>query len=187
MRPDVARPGERPWSAEEEALLERLWNEEKLSGAEIGQLLGRSKNSVVGKARRLKLERRPSPILPPNPNAPKRRKRARLDQVSDANVVPIVAAFEGEARDGPQGPAIGRYAERALRHETCRWLEGEPAARNFCGAPVVACTSWCAEHAKRVFRKAKPREVMELAELEALRPLFAKPAPRPRAAGRRSS
>ena len=176
-----ARPGERPWTTDEEALLARLWDEDKLSGAEIARQMGRSKNSVVGKARRLSLDRRPSPILPPNPNAPKRRKRARLDEVSDTPhghwVIPIVAAFEQEAREVLQGPAIGRYAERDLQHETCQWLEGEPAMRAFCGLPVVKGTSWCLAHAKRVFRKAKPIEVTELAELETLLPLFSAPSP----------
>lgn len=66
------------WTAELIKSLERLWTE-GASTAEIGRKLGISKNAVVGKAHRLLLPPRPSPIkraeLPPsalkrNPRGP---------------------------------------------------------------------------------------------------------------------
>lgn len=49
------------WTTELVAELVRLWNE-GASTAEIGRRLGISKNAVVGKAHRLSLPPRPSPI-----------------------------------------------------------------------------------------------------------------------------
>ena len=49
------------WTEERVAELMRLW-EAGRSASEIGRLLGVSKNSVVGKAHRMKLKARPSPI-----------------------------------------------------------------------------------------------------------------------------
>ncbi|HIP80004.1 MAG TPA: GcrA cell cycle regulator, partial [Kiloniellaceae bacterium] len=49
------------WTEERVAELMRLW-EAGRSASEIGRLLGVSKNSVVGKAHRMKLAARPSPI-----------------------------------------------------------------------------------------------------------------------------
>ena len=49
------------WTTELVSSLERLWNE-GASTAEIGRRLGVSKNAVVGKAHRLGLSGRPSPI-----------------------------------------------------------------------------------------------------------------------------
>ena len=49
------------WTEERVAELQRLWDTGK-SASEIGKILGVSKNSVVGKAHRLKLTARPSPI-----------------------------------------------------------------------------------------------------------------------------
>jgi GcrA cell cycle regulator len=49
------------WTTERVAKLERLW-QEGLTTAEIGRLLGISKNAVVGKAHRLRLPSRQSPI-----------------------------------------------------------------------------------------------------------------------------
>src|SRR3546814_4217336 len=49
------------WTNDRVAELMRLW-EAGRSASEIGRLLGVSKNSVVGKAHRMKLQARPSPI-----------------------------------------------------------------------------------------------------------------------------
>lgn len=57
------------WTDSEIARLKALWAEGH-STAEIGRRMKRSKNAAVGKAKRLGLEGRPSPILPPRPVAP---------------------------------------------------------------------------------------------------------------------
>ena len=49
------------WTPERIADLTRLWNE-GLTTSEIGKRLGISKNAVVGKAHRMHLSARPSPI-----------------------------------------------------------------------------------------------------------------------------
>ncbi|MSP66835.1 MAG: global cell cycle regulator GcrA-like protein [Alphaproteobacteria bacterium] len=49
------------WTRDGIRLLERLWKE-GLTTAEIGRRLGMSKNAIVGKAHRLVLPPRPSPI-----------------------------------------------------------------------------------------------------------------------------
>jgi len=54
------------WSFERIALLRELWDE-GLSTAGIGRRLGISKNAVIGKAHRLKLTRRPSPVVRHSP------------------------------------------------------------------------------------------------------------------------
>lgn len=51
------------WSTEETRRLMALWDS-GLSTAEIGRLMGRSKNSVIGRVHRLHLPQRPSPIQP---------------------------------------------------------------------------------------------------------------------------
>lgn len=51
------------WSSEHDETLTKLWNE-GLSATTIGQVLGVSKNAVVGRAHRIKLPGRPSPIKP---------------------------------------------------------------------------------------------------------------------------
>lgn len=79
----LARGG--TWTAELDARLRALWGE-GLSGATIGARLGVSKNAVIGRARRLRLPARPSPLRaralglsqcpPPRPVGPVRGARA---------------------------------------------------------------------------------------------------------------
>jgi len=57
------------WPAERIVALRALWAE-GLSTAEIGTRLGVSKNTVIGKAHRLHLPARPSPIRHPVPGMP---------------------------------------------------------------------------------------------------------------------
>jgi GcrA cell cycle regulator len=52
------------WTAERVAELGKLWSE-GLSTSEIGRRLGLTKNAVVGKAHRLALQSRPSPLKSP--------------------------------------------------------------------------------------------------------------------------
>ena len=49
------------WNESNVARLKELWDQ-GLPTAQIGKLLGFTKNAVVGKAHRIGLERRPSPI-----------------------------------------------------------------------------------------------------------------------------
>ncbi len=49
------------WTDDQIAYLTKLWND-GLPGAEIGRLIGLTKNAVIGKANRLKLSARPSPV-----------------------------------------------------------------------------------------------------------------------------
>jgi GcrA cell cycle regulator len=60
------------WTEAKIADLKRLWTAGQ-STSQIGTVLGVSKNAVIGKAHRLKLPARPSPIRhSPGPKKPKR-------------------------------------------------------------------------------------------------------------------
>ena len=69
------------WTDDRIRKLRQLWSEGH-STAEIGRRMGISKNAVVGKAHRLDLPARPSPIRtggsPCRPRAPRRRPVPRL-------------------------------------------------------------------------------------------------------------
>ena len=51
------------WTEERLAILKELWDQ-KLSISKIGEKLGVSRNAIAGKAHRLGLEKRQSPIKP---------------------------------------------------------------------------------------------------------------------------
>lgn len=156
------------WPDDDIETLKALWAG-GLSCAAIGQPMGRSKNAVVGKAHRLGLPGRPSPIrasaggAAPKPKAKPVGKAPTLPPaVAPRVVVPVVASREAvvqrhvmpvaTSRDAVGVPAAG------LSRRSCQWIHGEPAgaATRFCGAPAMAGCSWCAEHRRQVFTTRLP-------------------------------
>src|SRR5579864_4912946 len=80
------------WAEETIGQLRSLWDE-GLATEEIGRRLGVSKNAVVGKAHRLDLPARPSPIIR-DPNAPPRAYRpARARAVTLAPLPSVVLSL----------------------------------------------------------------------------------------------
>jgi GcrA cell cycle regulator len=132
------------WTPEQIGQLTRLWSE-GLSTAEIGKRLGISKNAVVGKAHRLHLNSRPSPIKRVGPRP------AVVRQPSHAR--PAVPAAPAPA---PQ-PAPTRVVE--LSSQTCRWPIGHPGDENFhfCTQRAIQGKPYCVEHAAVAYVKAKPK------------------------------
>lgn len=174
------------WTDEVIARLRALWAEGH-STAEIGRRLGISKNAVVGKAHRLDLAARPSPIRPspdgPRPRPPARRSTgptlpplASTRPVALAGTVPSVARSPGASvtprsfgalalRTAPvpqsaPAPRLTPVAPRAYgRVITCCWPIGEPGSRSFrfCDAESVPGKPYCTEHAELAYVKVRDR------------------------------
>ena len=64
------------WNEENVARLRELWDQ-GLPTAQIGKLIGFTKNAVVGKAHRIGLERRPSPYKKNSSKSLTEKKHAR--------------------------------------------------------------------------------------------------------------
>ena len=137
------------WTEERVAELMRLW-EAGRSASEIGRLLGVSKNSVVGKAHRMKLKARPSPI-----------KRGGSPSVRRTPVAPIAkpavqvqpAPKPVEARPAAQAPVRRPVARANGKGPNCLWPIGDPGDQDFhfCGAPAVPGKPYCDEHCARAY------------------------------------
>lgn len=138
-RSGVGRSGRAPdWTPAQEALLARLWPT-GVSGAAIGREMGKTKNGVIAKAKRMGLPGRGSPLpaqkAEPVAGRPERRKAA-----------------QGEG--GSVGP-LTRGWEKA-RVTGCQWIEGAPVGGVKCGGAVLPGTAWCAAHRARVYLPAEP-------------------------------
>ena len=133
------------WTPEQIGQLTRLWSE-GLSTAEIGKRLGISKNAVVGKAHRLHLNSRPSPIkrVGPRPAVVRQPAQAR----------PIIPA--AAPAPAPQ-PMPTRVVE--LSSQSCRWPIGHPGEENFhfCTQRAIQGKPYCIEHSAVAYVKAKPK------------------------------
>ena len=159
------------WNDETIGRLRGLWAEGH-STAEIGRRLGVSKNAVVGKAHRLGLSSRPSPIrregvvrtravtprritgptLPPLPAS------APTDLPALARPAAAAESFSPSIGAPPALPRVVA-APRVGRLQPCCWPLGEPGTRafRFCDAESLAGKPYCAEHAQVAYVRVRDR------------------------------
>jgi len=166
------------WAEETITRLRELWTE-GLSTAEIGRRLGVSKNAVVGKAHRLDLPARPSPIRREGERAPPR--RSVLRRPEGPTLPPLPSTVSGSAPLPPPRVAMLAAAPAPAprpavpqpprlqpvpppprpygRVVTCCWPIGEPGTRSFrfCDDPSEPGKPYCEEHAKLAYVKVRDR------------------------------
>lgn len=155
------------WSADAIETLRGLWSEGH-STAEIGRRMGVSKNAVVGKAHRLNLPARPSPIRretetsplarpaappqrrAPTPRVPQPMRRLEQPVAPPAPVAPPVQV-------APPPPVVRSFPRVSTR--SCCWPLGEPGTSEFrfCGEGAIPGKPYCPTHASVAYVKARDR------------------------------
>ncbi len=146
------------WTDEQVEELKKLWDQGLTTG-EIGKALGVSKNAVVGKAHRLKLDSRPSPIRrgedEPQPEQPatapvEREKAAEVKKTVDAKPAPAKKSADKKEKKK-------LFTVNDLTMTSCRWPIGDPkdADFHFCGKQALPDKPYCAEHAEMAYVTTK--------------------------------
>ena len=132
------------WNESNVARLKELWDQ-GLPTAQIGKLLGFTKNAVVGKAHRIGLERRPSPI---------RRTAVKPDRKKARSPIVPTLKFEDsekEPKEVPKQqtfqPAIKNFFTSQVKRG-CEWPEGHPdeAEFHFCNKERFEEKPYCLDH-----------------------------------------
>ena len=122
------------WTDERLEELKKLWAK-GLSISQIGEALGVSRNAIAGKAHRMGLPKRPSPISKPKAEKPK--------------VEPVV-----EEQDLPL-----RLELRQLvwSRSKCCWPTGDPKKNGFvfCGCTVVPGKPYCLPHCQEAYTTSR--------------------------------
>jgi GcrA cell cycle regulator len=168
------------WNEERVQELTRLWDAGQ-SASQIGKALGMSKNAVIGKAHRLKLPPRPSPIRaggagprPPRRTMPRpvMRKRpagaagaagdapgdapgdaaGRAELAAGRSVLDQVELVRQVARKlAPERPA--RAVRKRGDSRACLWPIGDPgdADFHFCGGEAEPGKPYCASHCAKAY------------------------------------
>lgn len=167
------------WTAEAIDRLHVLWTEGH-STAEIGRRMGITKNAVVGKAHRLNLSARPSPIRREAKGAAGLAPAARRHTVPAAMIPPPVhlrraVPSKPEAtttcRPTPSAtlpviaPAVTSVPLLVIRpfprvtRRNCCWPMGDPgtAEFRFCSGEATAGKPYCPEHAAVAYVKTRDR------------------------------
>lgn len=159
------------WTDERIQELKDLWQQGH-SASEIGKRMEVSKNAVVGKAHRLNLPSRPSPIKQQETGAsddaasgsaaeqPARkqrktdsRKSASRGDGSGKNAGGNGAAVAGRGVVGTYPASIRAQVEALGGRSGCVWPIGDPndPEFRFCGAPTAPGKPYCSEHAARAY------------------------------------
>ena len=137
------------WSEDAIAQLRALWMEGH-STAEIGRRMGVTKNAVVGKAHRLKLCARPSPIRH------ERRADARPRPPRATKTAPGVEAVALP----PARPVLRSVPSVTFgRISPCCWPIGEPGTPSFrfCDADTIPNKPYCDTHAQLAYVRIKDK------------------------------
>jgi GcrA cell cycle regulator len=174
------------WDEETIRHLRDLWTQGH-STAEIGRRLGVSKNAIVGKAHRLDLDGRPSPIrreaakpVTDRPPAYPRMAGPTLPPLASANVHAVapppsnVQVLRSPPVIGPRPvtatPVVTPAAPRPVMPSapiqtrrsapSCCWPIGEPGTKTFrfCDDTSLAGKPYCDEHAKLAYVKLRDRK-----------------------------
>ena len=157
------------WTDATIATLRRLWSEGH-STAEIGRRMGISKNAVAGKAHRLDLPGRRSPIKPRDPSAPRPKRRPRPRQTpritlprlqclqAQFSAVPAASSIPRQVRAAPD-PADKHAPTLATGKQSCCWPIGTPGTPGFrfCEAPALIGKPYCPEHAELAYVRLRDR------------------------------
>jgi GcrA cell cycle regulator len=162
------------WTDETIARLRELWAEGH-STAEIGRRMGISKNAVVGKAHRLNLLARPSPIrrdggeTVARSHAPRRVTGPTLPPLDTATPplpqprptpAPAPAPVAAVRPEPAKPPVVVRPAgPRSLRSQTCCWPVGEPGTSSFrfCDADATPGKPYCTNHAAIAYVRVRDK------------------------------
>ena len=146
------------WGEAETKSLRLLWDA-GMSATEIGQRLGRSKNSVIGRVHRLDLPARPSPIIRDgDPRRPYRRRRVVLSPTTLPTLLslfddPILLSTPSPERSAPKPkpvaevPPVVRQSKRR-----CDWLDGDKPFIRCCGMAQFG-KPYCLAHHKIAYRR----------------------------------
>jgi GcrA cell cycle regulator len=155
------------WTDERIALLKKMWKEGK-SAAEIAKTLGKgvTRNAVIGKAHRMGLSGRPSPIKKPVPvkkdaaaaparkEAPKDVKKSAPPSGGKANPALAKETEELKKIEKEMVPLGGGVSLLELNERMCKWPIGDPreADFSFCGRGIRVGTPYCPEHAAMAYQ-----------------------------------
>ena len=158
------------WTDERIDTLKALW-ESGLTASQIAEKLGGgiSRNAVIGKAHRLELKSRPSPVKAGDdsatPAAPAAAKAAPKAAATTPGT-PIAAKPAPEIvrpRIAPRPPVApvksGKTTLLDLSDKVCKWPIGHPGEANFhfCGKPSNPSFPYCLDHCAQAYQAQLPR------------------------------
>jgi len=152
-----------PWNDENVGRLKELWDQ-GLPTAQIGKLLGFTKNAVVGKAHRIGLERRPSPIRRTAVKPDRKKARSpvmpklnfEINSIESKNHAPETKIFQPSVKN-----VFSINPKRG-----CEWPEGHPDEPefHFCNKERFEDKPYCLDHCAIAYVIPEKEEVKQVTQ-----------------------
>lgn len=158
------------WTKDEEEKLKKLW-EQGLTSAKIASIMGKSRNSIIGKAHAKKFRRnydgkppethrvakRVKPAPPPKP-APKAVPKPAITIPKFLAPKPIAPTERTQLEPEPLKPTWVPFLEQGPNH--CKWIvAGEKETSMVCGDVRVHDRPYCPKHCDKAYAKDIRRPV----------------------------
>lgn len=147
------------WTEERVATLKKLWGEGKTAAEIAKELGGVTRNAVIGKAHRLKLSNRLSPIQQTaKKSATSAASKPKTEDKKAAISASAAASQPKKKMPKPANmdiPFTGKGVKLAdLKEKMCRWPIGDPqeADFKFCGCANTPGLPYCEEHARLAYQ-----------------------------------
>lgn len=169
------------WTEERIAKLKQGW-ESGMTATQIAEMLGEgvTRNAVIGKAHRLGLESRPSPVKatdtpapatpvaakptappppPPRAEAPAPVQAQSQPPAAPAPVMPSQPVAARPVAKPAKGGKGARTTLLDLNDKVCKWPIGHPGEPDFhfCGKPSNPGFPYCGEHCLVAYQAQMPR------------------------------
>ena len=137
------------WTDDRVELLKKLWKKGHSASQIAEELGGVTRNAVIGKAHRLGLSSRPSPVKKPA----EAKKKAKAAPAKPKKKKPAAAKPAPEAE--PEVVTILSLTERM-----CKWPVGHPGDDDFhfCGLKSMTGQPYCTYHAAMAYQAPQPRK-----------------------------
>lgn len=132
------------WTEERNTLLRELWATGMSCAKIAAKMGGCTRNAVIGKAHRLGLEARESPIKNISSGRTfERRRRAK----AHVDILTIISPLFNDELPKAATIILGQGAA------ACQWPHGNPGDSDFgfCGAKPATGRPYCADHVKRAY------------------------------------
>lgn len=178
------------WTAERIQLLEKLWMDGRTASEIAKEMGGVTRNAVIGKAHRMGLSGRPSPIKKVATDIKTDKKTvAKTVKKAKEPALKIVATKQAEAKSAVKanvGQSVGQsaVAEKktpavqaksnsvtanvfSLKEKMCKWPIGDPRSADFhfCGARACEGLPYCEEHAAMAYQSTGRRKPLNIEDL----------------------
>ena len=149
-----------PWNDKNVAHLRELWDQ-GLPTAQIGKLLGFTKNAVVGKAHRIGLERRPSPI---------RRTETKPDRKKARSPIMPKLNFENNGNQKNENLNVSNNYRHMMKNpfvshqkRGCEWPIGHPdeLSFHFCSKERFFDKPYCLQHCTDAYVLPEKEELLK--------------------------